>query len=262
MMSTLRFLPLCVLLLAMSCQPEEAIPEIVVTAEPEFRADLYESIAPDNGARATGFWLESIAMYPCDGYATLYSTAQTGNGITIDIAGVEPPDECVGNPGRLRAFLALPALIDGEYALTFHLGDALTSTGRLQVDAGRLQWQLEQAQGIDFRNRETLRMPEGLVWGEVRLQSENERPVAQNFIAELKAATSAQALAPGFYSYFTVTGVGTFSFHESFETAAQNEVFVRQFNGPVDAIRLLVEKYRNHQTLPLQIRCFTTFGEI
>lgn len=192
----------------------------------------------------------------------LYNTAQAAGGITIAIEGVQPPDECVGVPGTLRAFLALPALTDGDYALTFQLGNALTSTGRLQVDSGRLLWQVEEAQAIDFRNRETLRMAEGLVWGEVRLQSEAERPVAQNFIAELKAATIAQNLAPGFYSYFTVTGLGTFAFHESYETAAQNEVFVRQFTGPVETIRTLVYKYRNHQTLPLQIRCFTTFGEI
>jgi len=262
MISVVRILPLWVLFLAMSCQPDEAIPEIVVTAAPEFRADVYEFISPDNGARTTGFWLESFALYPCKGYATLHNTAQTGGSITVAIEGVEPPDECVGAPGPLRAFLALPPLTDGDYALTFQLGSALTSTGRLQVDSGRLLWQLEQAQGIDFRNRETLRMPEGLVWGEVRLQSEAERPVAQNFIAELKAATIAQNLAPGFYSYFTVTGLGTFAFHESYETAAQNEVFVRQFTGPVETIRTLVNKYRNHQTLPLQIRCFTTFGEI
>lgn len=235
--------------------------DIVVTADPEFAVDLFEMRNDSDGAPTFGLWVESVKVYDCSGYGIDASVLVQNNRIEVDLLGTIPASPCSGDPAPAKQFLPIGNLADGSYTFAISLRDIIINEGVLTVTDGRYSLSLSDPQGIDFQNLVLERLPDGIIWGYAATPDELSEPVADNFIFDLKTLSTESGLLPGFYSYFTVAGAGGVYFHKSIAPPGTAEIFVRRLSASTDALKSLLQNYRNAAQQPLYIRCWTTEGE-
>lgn len=235
--------------------------DIVVTADPEFVIDLFEARNPADGTPAFGLWVESVKLYDCTGYGIDAAVQIQNNRIEVDLLGAIPASPCSGDPAPAKQFLPIGALADGSYEFAVSLRDVIINEGVLTVAAGQYSLSLADPQGVDFQNLVLSRLPDGIIWGYADTPDELSEPVADNFIFDLKTLSAEAGLSPGYYSYFTVTGAGSIYFHKSIAPAGAAELFARRLTASPDALKSLLQNYRNAAQQPLHIRCWTTEGE-
>ncbi len=236
-------------------------PVIIVTSPPEFTIDLFEQRDATDGTPVFGLWVESVTDYDCSGYGIDAAVSVQNNRIAVTLLGVVSPSPCAGSPAPARQFLPIGSLPDGTYDFSLSLRDAIVNEGTLTVSNGHYVLSLPDQQGIDFQNLVMEHLPEGVIWGYAGVPNEPAKPVADEFIFDLKKITEDAALPPGFYSYFTVSGTGDVTFHKRIAPSVVAEQFVRRLADAPDALKSLLQNYRNAPQQPLQIKCWTTEGE-
>lgn len=239
-------------------------PDVVVTLPPEFIVDLYEQRDPLDGHATFGLWVETVKTdYPAANYRIETSVETAADGFTVRLLEVAAPDQPEGGPGPARAFVPVGLPADGAHRFTILLGNTLVNEGALTVAPGRYELALPQPEaGIDLQNRVLFSIPPGTVWGFALTPTEIQTPVANEFLLKIKDFTSEAGLAPGFYGYFTVAGTGQAFFHRSVLPGTPAQFFVRRLTASPDALRGLLQNYRSSQQTPLEIRCWTTEGEL
>ncbi len=237
-------------------------PVIIVTTPPEFTVDLFEQRDATDGSPLFGLWVESMATFDCSGYGIDATVSVQNNRIAVTLLGIVPATPCAGIPAHARQFLPIGNLQDGSYEFSLSLRDAIVNNGTLTIANGHYMLSLPDQQGIDFQNLVLEHMPDGIVWGYAEVPNETTKPVADNFIFDLKKITEDPALPPGFYSYFTVSGTGNVIFHKRIAPAGVAEQFVRRLATAPDALKSLLQNYRSATQPSLQIRCLTTAGEL
>ncbi len=255
---------LCALLSLFACRTLSVdATEITVTAAPEFTLDLFEQRDALDGHPTFGLWVESKATYDCSGYDIDFVSSVQGMDITIQLTDVQRPASCDGATSTARKFIPIGQLTEGAYRLTIALGvdGLLKTTGTLSVDQQQYTFVFSEPQGIDFQNTNLLRLPEGSLWGYVSRPDELDITLANAFLTDLKNATEEHNLSPGYYGYFTIGGTGLASLHKSVDIAGLREVFIRRLTNQTDVMRNLLQNYRSG-IKPLQIRCWTTKGEL
>lgn len=259
------WLLLALLLASPSCrvQPDEE-PDVVVTVEPEFIVDLYEQRDPTDGHPIFGLWVETVKTdYPASNYRIEASVEAASGSFTVRLLEVAAPDQPAGGPGPARAFVPIGLPVDGIYPFSIVLGNTLVNDGALTVAGGRYELALTEPEaGIDLQNRVLFSIPDATVWGFVLTPTEMQTPVANEFLLNIKDFTTEAALAPGFYGYFTVAGTGQAYFHRSVLPGVPAQYFVRRLTASPDVLRGLLQGYRTSQQTPLEIRCWTTAGDL
>lgn len=263
MVTLLRcFFTLVSLTLLMSlpaCRDEHAADlPTVFDLEPEFTVDLFEQRDPLDGTPKFGLWVESMADCACSGCAVVAETEVQGNDISVRLQGIQEPVPCTGMPAQARTFVPIGQLPDGEYRLTLSLRSVVTNTGTLNVVQGRYILTMPDPQGVVFQNYVLEKVPADMVWGYALTPDETSMLAAQNWIGDLKSITADGGLAPGFYSYFTVSGNGAVFLHESIAPQGAAQVFVRKLAAPTANLKNLLQTYRANA---LEVRCLTTQGE-
>jgi len=236
-------------------------PDIVVTFT-EFTVDLYQQRHPGTGVPVFGLWIESLKTFDCSNFRIEAVTEITPGAIAVRLKEINAPDTCRGNPGPARGFLPIGALADGTYPFTLQLNPAIVNKGTLIVENGRYTLDLPEPLGVDFQNRILEPFPAGdFVWGYALTPVEADQPVADQFIQTLKPLTVEPGLAPGYYGDFTVSGAGQYFFHRSIKPGGEYRAFLRRLVGQPDALRQVLQTYRNSPVRPLTIRCLSTLGE-
>jgi hypothetical protein len=244
-----------------ACTRVPAEEDVVVTAAPEFRIDLFEQRKADDGSPVFGLWVESLRRYECAGVSLESSVEVSEGAIRARLLGIRKPIPCAGDSATARDFLPIGSLADGVYAFTLSLGadNLIESKGMLRVAAGHWELGVLESQGVVFQNIVLERIPDGTAWGWVEKPNPNAGPAAAQFVEDLKTLTAPAALTPGYYGYFTVSGAGVIAFHPNFRPSVEAEFFTRHLGGQASEVRGLVEDYRNGQQA-LQVRCWTTLG--
>lgn len=245
-------------------RPGETEPDVVVTLPPEFIVDLYEQRDAATGAPVFGLWVETVkADYPAGNYRIVSQLEGGAGQLHIRLNEVAEPDQPDGVPGPARAFIPVGALADGTYNLTIQLGETLFNDGVLTVAQGHYELGFaEPTVGIDVQNRVLNTIPAGTVWGYVRTPTEIQQPAANAFLLNIKDYTEEAELPAGYYGYFTVAGTGQVFFHRSVAPEGPAQLFVRRLSADPNALRGLLNSYRNDVQTPLTIWCWWTGGEL
>lgn len=254
---------LLLLALAGCTTPEEEDPVIIVTLDPEFTVDLFEQRDSTDGTPVFGLWIESKKTYPCGNYPVEADVRTMPGEIDVLLKETTAPSPCLGDPAPARSFIPVGNLADGTYRFRLSLSPVVVSEGWLTVQNGHYELSLSQEQGIDFQNRVLESLPGEFVWGYALTPEESDKPVADQFSQSLKPLTAEANLAPGFYGYFTVSGAGKYFFHRSIAPAVAYAPYLRRLNSAsLDAVRNLVQSYRDNPGQPLSIHCWTTQGKL
>ncbi len=264
MFTALRFASLLLLssFLLTACRDQhldEADP--IFNIDPEFTADLFERRNAADGSAEFGLLVESMTDCDCANCAVIAESNIVGDRISVRLLGIQKPDSCFGAPAPARAFVPIGNLADGTYQFSLSLRNVVTNEGTLTVEKGRWTLSMPAVQGIEFQNYVLDKMPENLLWGYAVTPTEKAITASKELLADLKKITTDPGLAPGFYSYFTVTGGGTVFFHKSFAPVGPAQIFVRKLTASPAELKNLLQGYRNPAQENLQIRCLTTLGE-
>jgi hypothetical protein len=257
------FALMCFVLAVSACRVNEAeTEEPTFTGNPEYKIDLFEERDAADGTPTFGLWVERLALSECEGYGVDAVVKVENGGIAVTILGVlPPPTPCAGDSAPARQFLPIGALADGTYKFDLLLRDVIVNEGVLTVSNGRYALSLPDAQGVEFGNFVVESLPDGIIWGYAATPDEASEPVADDFLVDLKTLTTEHGLAPGFYSYFTVAGTGDIFFHARIAPNGASKTFVRRLAASPDALKGLLQNYRDATTPPLNIKCWTTQGE-
>jgi hypothetical protein len=243
--------------------PQDEDPDIIVTLDPEFTVDLFEQRDSLNGAPTFGLWVESMQQFDCGNYQIDALVTVSSNEINIQLQEIRTPDSCLGAPSAAKGFLPIGDLADGMYDFRLSLNPVIVSKGVLVVQNGHYELLIPNPQGIDFQNRVLEALPEGYVWGYALTPDEQDQPVADQFVQNLKTLTQEPVLTPGFYSYFTVSGTGQYYFHRSIAPMGQHRPFLRRLSDDMQgSVRNLLQGYRNAPSQALEISCLSTFGAL
>lgn len=232
------------------------------TGAPEFALDLFEQRSPADGASNLGLWVSSFALQEGAGFGINASVEVKGQELLMHILGVQKPDSITGIAAPATGFVPFGAIPEGAYKLTVILGNTVQSHADLMLGKDHLALTNADARGIVFQNVALRRLPDGLVWGYANANNETVKAKAEQFVSDLKSLSTEAGLAPGFYSYFTVTGAGTVFLHPSIEPAEAHIPFVRALNGSPDDLRGLLVGYRHDGVVPLKVRCLSGWGEL
>lgn len=244
-----------------ACRVEED-KDVVVTIPPEYAVDLFEHRAASDGTPVFGLWIESMEKYPCSGCIIETEVSIQPGSIAVTIIKVTEPEPCAGDSTRARQFVPIGNLADGTYEFNLSLRDVIVNKGSLTVASGRYTLLLPDANGIVIENFVLQTLPEGIVWGYAATPDEAAQPVADNFLEDLKTLTTENGLPPGFYSYFTISGTGNLFFHKSIAPGGVAKLFARRLTAAPDALKDILQNYRNAAQTPLTIKCWTTEGEL
>lgn len=256
--SPFLFLPFFLCLPACRDHHEADDLPLVFNIEPEFTVDLFEQRDPADGTARFGLWVESMADCACSGCSVVAETEVSSDDVSVKLLGILEPVPCTGTPAPARTFVPIGALADGEYRFSLSLRSVVTNVGTLRVAQGRYTLSMPDAQGVVFENYVLETMPADMVWGYALTPDEPSVMAAQNWLADLKNITADGGLAPGFYSYFTVSGSGAMFFHKSFAPQGAAQVFVRKLAVPPGDLKGLLQTYRANA---LEVRCLSTLGE-
>ena len=231
---------------------------LVLNLEPEFSVDLFEQRDPVDGTGRFGLWVESMTDCVCSDCSVVAESMVQGNDISVQLLGIQTALPCAGLPAPARTFIPIGSLADGDYRFSLSLRSVVSNTGTLRVESGRYTLTMPDAQGVEIQNYVLETMPEGMVWGYADTPDEPSVLAAQNWLADLKKISTDGSLAPGFYSYFTVSGNGAVFFHKSFAPQGATQMFVRKLTAPPDDLKNLLQTYRSNA---LQLKCLSTLGE-
>ncbi len=232
------------------------------TDDPEYRVDLFEQRDPVDGTPTFGLWIERLELSECEGYGVDASLSVSNGRIEVSIFGVTKPSICAGDSAAAQQFLPIGNLTDGVYEFSLSLRDVIVNQGSLTVTSGRYILSLPNAQGVIVDNFVLESLPDGIVWGYASTPDEASQPVADNFIADLKTLTTEHGLVPGFYSYFTLSGTGDIVFHRRVAPNGPSKLFLRRLSSSPDALKSILQNYRDSAQEPLNIKCWTTEGEL
>jgi hypothetical protein len=245
-----------------ACKEKLAEPDFVYTGAPEFALDLFEQRSAADGASSLGLWVSSFALQDGAGFGINADVEIKGQDVVMHILGVQKPNAVTGQPAPATGFVPFGSIAEGNYKLTVILGATVQSHADLAISKDHFELSNTDARGIVFQNMTLRHLPDGLVWGYADAHNEVVKAKAEQFVSDLKNLSSEAGLAPGFYSYFTVTGTGTLFLHPSIDPADAHIPFVRALSGTPDALRGLLEGYRTNGQLPLKVKCLSGWGEL
>lgn len=253
---------ICTVLMAMTaCRPLDNLEEVQFVTDPEFTVDLFDWRDPATGNPRFGLYVESRANYPCDNTRLTTQLTALGNAIELEFLGVSQTEPCDSAPAPIRQFIELGSLSDGEYEFSLRLNDVAVSKGVLTVSSGLFSLSAVESRGVDFRERVLQRIPEGIIWGFIRIPDEKANAAADQFLQILKPLSAEADLPPAYYGYFSVAGTGVSSSAAFLQLNPSDRFFIRRFNKVnFPALRAMADNFRAQPGAP-DIRCFSTAGE-
>lgn len=230
------------LLCAASCNVDDEAKDQIVQVDPEFTIDLFEKLSENN--HTLSFIISSIDTQDCTNYEIDASSAHSSNFIRLVINDIVIPENC--NPGQAFATTELDAapLSIGTYDFEVVLKDAIFSEGILDVSPQSYRVYMDTTNGFYFLHKELKRIPNQLVWGFVGYDNQDEdKPYADQFVADLRTLCSNVNLQNGYYGYFTVDGADLSLIPAPTFTYFQEFAYLLDEN--ITALKDLLFQYRN-----------------
>ncbi len=235
--------------------------EVIVKVKPEFSIDLFEQRDDSNGTPIFGLWVESMEVFECDNYLIVSNKEQNVNTVKIILRGIEKPQNCNAQTAKAKTFIPIGNLADGAYELEIDLRDVVSNKGKLTVMQGKYSLDMPDPKGIVIKNYLVQAMPDQLFWGYIETPTGQATQQANALLADLKSLSTTVSLPTGFFSYFTVSGGGTFFFNPSFSPGTNHIVFVRKMGTDPADIRKIFQTYRSGNQ-PIVVKCLSTSGAL
>jgi hypothetical protein len=241
-------------LLICSCNKNKESNKII-DIEKEFTFHLWEQLDGNGGS----FQLiaRTIQNQNCGGTRIGYTQNTIGSKMTLTLNSLVAPNLCNGKLEPAVDTINFGNMTNGTYKLSINLKDAILNDGTLVVDEKKYTLNMFKLDGIDFPEREILRVPKGAVWGFVSYDNGQEAKL-NKFNDNLLRISTPLSISQGDYGYFNVK-TSSVEVKAVFDSKKQN---VRQLlinlSGSRTDLQNLIQEYR---TQGLDIKIFTFDGK-
>jgi len=203
------------------------------------------------------FELSTIREQPCGNFYILADWEQTPKLLTLNISGLEKSGPCIGNASLARGTVLTKSLGEGTWPLDILLQYLIRNPGKLVVQKGTYQLQMESTHGISLLQRELRQIPSGTLWGYVAYRPELAA-TARNFSEEFRKLSKSPSLEDGDYGYFTLSN----------NTVKPRDIppgltaipLLRSQGSDIDLLLNLVNSYRKNFPENLLIKLSDTLG--
>ena len=228
-------------LLFFSCDDADEV-ESVNTLGTDVQLSMAEYFEP--GQRTLSFKFLTQKDFPCINYRIKSEYRREGSSLMISLSEVEGADVCLEAIAPASSFLDVGELVSGEYPIVIEVGESLTNTGTLTVTEDFFGVVMNEEDGLIVQTPRILRVPQGVIWGSVRLLSQERLAMLlQNFLNQLQSlGASPKQLSEGDYGYFSVDATGAMSASSAF--AGQSErMFLLDYQGETADLTRTMSEY-------------------
>ena len=211
-----------------------------------------EAPVDENGRQNPSLLLTTKDPYECKDARFASETTITDSKVSIKITGVTSPADCEPKLQPVTLRVDLGGLATGEYPLRTTINRQFFKA-YISISEDHFELRTDEDPNLFYiANGRLNKVPQGAIWGHMSYGEGDGKKMAEQFLAELEAlGAKPMNLPPGdygeFYIHFqgqpseTSTGPGTYDFP-----------FVFEYEGGLEALKPLVEKYR--QKIGLSLR--------
>jgi len=243
------------LLLLCSCRKDAPVDQI----GSDIKIKMLETV--DSTKRTLQFYCSTEKEYSCSNYGISKTFSKSSDNIDIDFNGIIISNLCLTSIGPATTTIDLGTLSNGTYNLDIKV-ERKKSSGQLIVTSDHYTITLDKQKQLQIINSPLQRIPTNTIWGTVGYHTSSTATLVQTFIDTLQIlGATAQTYQSGDYGYFQINSSGQIS-------PPQNHgyYFIRPFifnyAGNTSTLKTLVKNYGTNYGNSLNIRLYTTKGEI
>ena len=243
-----------------SCNLTDGGKDTVVKVALEFKVDLFEEL---NDSRNFQFRIKTIEPQNCINNTIDFTSNRILSRLNLSLNEIIEAPDCVEGQEPVNAEASLGYLANGTYDVQISLKNTVINEGKLEVTPEAFQISMSTENGYELVREELKRIPNRFVWGYVGYNDKNQAgQQPDNFLEELNNMTSDAGLSKGYFGYFTINEdqvavLNTAPLFPFFKT------FYRQSDGNINAIKSLLETYRDGNNAEImEIKLFTWDGKI
>jgi len=264
-MNYLRPLTLLFIILGFAACKQADDPTILINIENEFRVSMEESLEPgDNQLLLKVYTVEELE---CLNYEIFYSHSVSEGTVVASIDELVEPENCDVGMAHASAYINLGQLDVGTYALQLNLNNnSIVNNGLLVVNEHKYSVVLDTEHGLDIKPKELNKIPDGYFWGQINTASDLSSSINDDFLIELIQFSQNSNLSDGNYAYFEIDDK-VIEFEEDIPVSFTNPhtssfLFKMDSDGDSDAIKDLIETYRDNYMDKIDITATTSEGEL
>ena len=200
-------------------------------------------------------------IYGCTNYSIANSLTIQGKVISLDFTAITEPTTCLTALGPARAVINLGSLATAVYSLTMTVNSVVTHATLVVTDTsyrisnGSGQW-------TDFSKTSFLKVPQGIIWGNVQYGDPSLLNDYQAFIDSLTSYGAQPHIYPaGDYNYFEIDAAGNVVTPTS-ATANFVKTFIFHYNLDMLRVRALVKSFAAVNSSTMQYNLYGSSGEV
>lgn len=178
------------------------------------------------------------------GAATLVGeTSVSGNTITVNITGMDMPPNCQYAPSKIVRYFYPGKISDGSYSIVVYNGKH-RSTGTLVITDQEINLSFSSLENLRVAREKVLRVPNGIIWGNVMYNDLSRQSVADSFINSLLLLGATPVSLPdGDYDFFNVAAGRVSVAYNGVNLYPYKRDFYFRFVGVTDSLGSLARSY-------------------
>lgn len=261
MKTRLKLLPVvCVMFLAACNFDSQNDPIIVPDVKKEFYVDIWEELLPQERR----FWLliETIEPENCLNASIYYDLDQLGNSITVSLDDIIVPSNCEAGQAPATADLDLGVLNTRTIDFKINLKNAVFNSGALQVNYDSYEVLMPAPEGIQFKHKKLMRVPNTAIWGYVSYTDNSQAAAAQDVVNSIKGISYTVDYPEGYYGYFSIGADSQITSVLGQPAGNRYKIFVFDYPGDKANLTNLLNDLRSMHPAPaFDIKLWNAQGE-
>ncbi len=125
--------------------------------------------------------------------------------IRVNLNDIVHPSPCIQQKGAIQSSIELP-LEQWKYEMNILFKGIVQNDGSLEVTEDKFKLKLETENGIVVLRQEINIIPDGYIWGRLKIANVDDLNGVKNTIEEIRQNNSKSELSNGNYGYFEVDG--------------------------------------------------------
>lgn len=261
MNTRLKLLSVVSVLLLFSCDfDSQNDPIVVPDVKKEFYIDIWEELLPQERR----FWLliETIEPENCLNAHIAYDLDQFGNAIEVSLDDIILPADCQAGQAAATSELDLGVLNTRTLDLKINLKNTVFNTGQLQVGYDAYEILMPAPEGIQFKHKKLMRVPNAAIWGYVSYGETTMAAAAQDVINDIKGISYTVDYPEGYYGYFSIGADSQVTSVRGQPAGSKVKIFIFDYPGNEANLMSLLSQLRSEYPTPdFDIKVWNAKGE-
>jgi len=229
---------------------------ILVNIGTDYFLEVSQSLV--SGPNALRIDITSFDTDNCENSYIDFSYSSSPNLIRINLDDIVDPINCVSLNEPVSDFLDFE-LLKGRYDMTILFKDILQNDGEVEVTDDQFKLKLETENGVVVLRQQITMLPDGYVWGRMKINDVEDLSQVKLLITELKQNNFESELSNGNYGHFEIDG-HLVSILSGEPHKGITESFIMKQNQSFGEMQLLLSQFSESHP-KVDIEFFSSEGE-